>query len=76
MKRIASKRQLFLSVGACLALGGALLGIGAARAVTLRPAPTWSTRSVPMPALDRVIAKLAAEARERAHAGNGSAEIR
>jgi hypothetical protein len=76
MKRIAQKTQWFLTVAACLALSGAVAGISAARTVTLRPAPTSSTRSLPLPALDRVVAKLAAEARTRTHVGNAGSEIR
>jgi hypothetical protein len=76
MKRITPKTQWLLSIAACLALGGAVAGIGAARAVTLRPAPTSATPSLPLPALDRVVAKLAAEARARTHADSSRAEIR
>jgi hypothetical protein len=57
--------QWLLGLAACAALGGAVAGISAARAVTLSATPTSDVRAIPLPALDRVVAKLAAEARER-----------
>jgi len=59
-----------------LALGIAIAGVTAARAVALRPAPSHRMRSIPLPALDRMVAKLAAEARSRTVAANTSAELR
>jgi hypothetical protein len=65
MKRIPWQKQWFWGLGALLALGSVAATISAARAVTLRPLPTVSTRQLPLPALDRVMAKLAADARSR-----------
>jgi hypothetical protein len=76
MRRIPTKNHWFLGLAACLALGGAMASLSAARAVTLRPAPTYSTKSLPMPALDRVIAKLAVEARSRTLADNSHSDLR
>jgi hypothetical protein len=76
MKRIPWKNQWLLGLAACLSLGLAVAGISAARAVTLRPAPTHRVRTVPLPALDRMIAKLAAEARSGTLAANTAAEVR
>ena len=76
MKRIGWKNQWFLGIGAVLALGIAVAGISAARAVTLRPAPTHRVRDLPLPALDRMVAKLAAEARSRTLASNTPAQRR
>ena len=76
MKRIPWKNQWLLGIAAFMALGSAVAGISAARAVTLRPAPTHRVRNLPLPALDRMVAKLAAEARSRTLASNGPVEIR
>jgi hypothetical protein len=76
MKRINWKNQWFLAIAAALALGIAVAGISAARAVTLRPAPTPRVRNLPLPALDRMVAKFAAEARSRTLATNTRAELR
>lgn len=76
MKRINWKNQWFLGIAAALALGSAVAGISAARAVTLRPAPTHRVRNLPLPALDRAVARLAAEARSRTLASNTRAELR
>jgi hypothetical protein len=76
MKRINWKNQWFLGIGAALALSIAVAGISAARTVTLRPAPTLRVRNVPLPALDRAVARLAAEARSRTVASNTLAQHR
>jgi hypothetical protein len=76
MKRIPWQNQWFLALAASLALGVAVAGVSAARAVTLRPAPTKRMHSVPVPALDRMVAKLAAEARSRTLADNTEAVSR
>jgi len=76
MKRISWKNQWILGIGAAMALGIAIAGISAARAVTLRPAPTLRVRNLPLPALDRAVARLAAEARSRTLATNTRAELR
>ena len=70
MKRIPWRNQWILGVAATLALGAAVAGISAAHAVSVRPLPAHRVRSVPVPALDRVMAKLAAEARSRTLATN------
>ena len=70
MKRIQWKKQWFLGIAAALSLGVAIAGISAARAVALRPVPNHRVRNVPVPALDRMVAKLAAEARARTVASN------
>jgi len=76
MKRIPWTNQWFLGVAAALSLGVAMAGISAARAVALRPTPAHRLRSIPLPALDRMVAKLAAEARTRTVAANTRAELR
>jgi hypothetical protein len=76
MKRIPWKSHWFLGIAAALSLGVAGAGISAARAVTLRPAPIHRLRNVPVPALDRMVAKLAAEARSRTVASNTRADLR
>jgi hypothetical protein len=68
MKRISRKNQWLLGLAACAALGGAFAGISTARTVTMPHVTTSEVTSVPLPALDRVIAKLAAEARSRTFA--------
>jgi hypothetical protein len=70
MKRIPWKNQWLLSLGVSLALGGVIVSISAARAVSGTPEPTPSVRQMPLPALDRMVAKLAAEARARSLAAN------
>jgi hypothetical protein len=70
MKQILPKKHWFLGAGAVLALSVAIAGISAARAVVVRPAPSQRMVKVPMPALDRAIAKLAGEARARTLADN------
>jgi hypothetical protein len=70
MKRIHWKKQWFLGLAAALSLGVAGAGISAARAVALRPVPNHRVRNLPLPALDRMVAKLAAEARSRTVASN------
>jgi hypothetical protein len=72
MKRITAKNQWLLALAASVALGGTVAGISAARAVTLRPTPTRSLRNLPLPALDRVVARLALEARTRTLADNSA----
>lgn len=76
MKRIPWKKQWFLGAAAVVALGIATAGISAARAVTRRPVPGHRVRNIPFPALDREVAKLAAEARSRTLATNTSADLR
>jgi hypothetical protein len=76
MKRISWKNQWFLAIAAAMALGIAVAGISAARAVTMRPAPTHRVRNLPLPALDRAVARLAAEARSRTVASNTTARLR
>ena len=76
MMRIQWKTQWFLVIAAAMSLGIAGAGISAARAVALRPAPTHRLRNVPLPALDRMVAKLAAEARSRTVASNTRADLR
>jgi hypothetical protein len=76
MKRIHGKNQWFLGVAAALSLSIAVAGISAARAVALRPVPTHRLRNLPLPALDRMVAKLAAEARSRTVASNTSTDLR
>jgi hypothetical protein len=76
MKRITWKNQWLLGIAASLALGGAVAGVSAARAVTVRPAPTHRVRNLPLPALDRAVARLAMEARSRTLASNAQSEIR
>jgi hypothetical protein len=76
MKRIPWKNQWFLGIAAALSLSIAVAGISAARAVALRPSPSHRLRNVPVPALDRMVAKLAAEARSRTVASNTRAELR
>ena len=76
MKRITWKKQWFLGLAAALSLGIAIAGISAARAVALRPVPNHRVRNLPLPALDRMVAKLAAEARARTVATNTPADLR
>jgi len=70
MKRIPWKKQWFLGVAAALSLSIAIAGIAAARAVALRPVPAHRVKNLPLPALDRMVAKFAAEARSRTLASN------
>jgi hypothetical protein len=77
MKRIPWKKQWFLSAAAALSLGVAVAGVSAARTVALRPVPPkHRATSFPLPALDRMVAKLASEARARTVAANTRAELR
>jgi hypothetical protein len=75
MKRIPWKKHWFLGLAAALSLGVAVAGISAARAVALRPVPNHRVRNLPLPALDRMVAKLAAEARARTVATNTRADF-
>jgi len=76
MKRIPWKSHWFLGAAAALSLSIAAAGISAARAVTVRPAPTLRVRNLPLPALDRMVAKFAAEARSRTVASNAGTSHR
>jgi hypothetical protein len=74
MKRIPWINQWLLAVAAAAAVAGAVLAFVAARPVSARPAVSHRLRNVPVPALDRVLAKLAAEARSRTLATNTRAD--
>jgi hypothetical protein len=63
MRLIRSKKQWIMVGAAGLALGAGLSGISAARAVTKRRALCHSVAELSLPALDRTIKRLAAEAR-------------
>jgi len=77
MKRIPWKKQWFLGAAAALSLGVAMAGVSAARTAALRPIPPkHRVTNIALPALDRVVAKLAPEARARTVAANTRAELR
>lgn len=63
MKQIPWKNRWLLGLSVSLVLGGVIVSISASRASAVAAQPTSSVRHIPMPALDRVVAKLAAEAR-------------
>jgi len=76
MKRIPEKTQWFLGLMGVLALGVGVAGVSMARTGLAPRSPAERVRNLPLPALDRVVAKLAAEARSRTLATNSSDEIR
>jgi hypothetical protein len=63
MRLIRSKKHWIVVGAAGLALSAGIVGIGAARAVTKRRAVCHSVATLSLPALDRTMKRLAAEAR-------------